>query len=134
MVSAPPGFRPSSYKKAKILKLNGNIDEDVTLLIEGAIINCFISSCPYEIQVGDTYDVELVINLADDLKIERVEPRKILIERMDHGYSYLLYGNLRNDIFLSFTALNAEGIHYDHPECNDQFIKLEVERIDVSFH
>ena len=134
MASAPAGFRHNNYKKAKILKLNDNIDEDVTLLIEGIVINCFISYCPYEIQVGDTYDVELMMNLADDLKVERVELRKILIERLGHGYSYLLYGNLHNDILLSFTALNAEGIHYDHPECNGQFIKLEVERIDVSFH
>lgn len=136
---ATPLTRPSvptanSYKKAHVLALNEHIEEDVTLLIEGTVINCFISCCPYEIEVGKTYNVALTINLSDDYGIERVEPSAVLAAKTDRGYSYLLYGKLDNENILTFTSLSDEDIHHDHPEYNEHFIKLEVERIDASFH
>ena len=121
------------HKKVKVIALNEHVDEDVTLLIEGTVINCFVSYCPYKIEVGKTYDVELTLNLSDDYEIERVEPRKILIEKANYGYCYFLYGELLNETFLTFTSLSDEDIHYEHPECNEHFIKLKVQRIDASF-
>ncbi|OPA99852.1 hypothetical protein BFW89_23380 [Pseudomonas synxantha] len=120
-------------KKARVIETSIHIEEDVILLIEGVIINCFVSYSPHEIEVGKTYDVELTMNLSDDYEIERVEPRTPLIEKTNPGYAYLLYGNLRDTQFHSFVSLNDEDIHYDHPECNERFIKLKVDRIDVSF-
>lgn len=121
------------HKKVKVIALNEHVDEDVTLLIEGTVINCFVSYCPYKIEVGKTYDVELTLNLSDDYEIERVQPREMLVEKTDRGYCYFLYGELHNEIFLTFTPLNDEDIHYEHPECNEHFIKLKVQRIDASF-
>ena len=123
----------NNHKKARVLALNEHVEEDVTLLIEGTVINCFISYCLNEIEVGKSYDVELTLNIPDDYQIQKVEPRKTLAEKAGRGYSYFLYGELRNDLFFTFTSLKVEGVHYDHPDCNDHFIKLEVERIDVAF-
>lgn len=135
---ATPMTKPSdpivnNHKKARILALSEHVEEDVTLLIDGTVIYCFISYCLNEIEVGKSYDVELVLNITDDYEIKKVEPRKTLAEKTGRGYSYFLYGELRNDIFSTFTLLNDEGVHYDHPDCNDHFIKLEIERIDVAF-
>ena len=123
-----------SLHKAQVVATNNHIEEDVTLLIEGTTVKCFISYCPYELEVGKTYDVELTLNLSDNYEIERTETIQTLAEHTNRGYSYILYGDLRNDILMTFTSINVEGIHYDHPECNDHFIKLKVERIDASFH
>lgn len=123
-----------SSHKAQVVATNNHIEEDVTLLIEGTTVKCFISYCPYELEVGKTYDVELTLNLSDNYEIERTETIQTLAEHTNRGYSYILYGDLRNDILMTFTSINFEGIHYDHPECNDHFIKLKVERIDASFH
>ncbi len=123
-----------SSHKAQVVATNNHIEEDVTLLIEGTTVKCFISYCPYELEVGKTYDVELTLNLSDNYEIERTETIQTLAEYTNRGYSYILYGDLRNDILMTFTSINVEGIHYDHPECNDHFIKLKVERIDASFH
>ena len=121
------------YKKGQVIALNEYVDEDVTLLVEGTVINCFVSYCPYEIEVGKTYDMELTLNLSDDYEIERVQERETLAEKIDRSYCYFLYGHLHNDIFLTFTPLSDEDIHYEHPECNEHFIKLKVQRIDASF-
>lgn len=123
-----------SSHKAQVVATNNHIEEDVTLLIEGTTVKCFISYCPYELEVGKTYDVELTLNLSDNYEIERTETIQTLAEHTNRGYSYILYGDLRNDILMTFTSIDVEGIHYDHPECNDHFIKLKVERIDASFH
>lgn len=123
-----------SLHKAQVVATNNHIEEDVTLLIEGTTVKCFISYCPYELEVGKTYDVELTLNLSDNYEIERTETIQTLAEHTNRGYSYILYGDLRNDMLMTFTSINVEGIHYAHPECNDHFIKLKVERIDASFH
>lgn len=44
------------------MALNAQFEEEVTLLIEDTIINCFVSYCPYETEIGNTYDVELTLN------------------------------------------------------------------------
>ena len=134
LLTKPSDPTRNNYKKARVVALNEHVEEDVTLLIDGALINCFIGYCPYDIEVGKTYDVELIINLSDAYEIERVEPNKLLAEKIDNGYSYFLYGKLFNEKFFTFTTLYDEDIHYDHPEYNEHFIKLKVERIDVSFH
>lgn len=133
-MTKPSDLTTNNYKQAQVVALNEHIEEDATLLIDGTLINCFISYCPYVIEVGKSYYVELTLNLSDDYEIGRVESRELLAEKIGKGYAYLLYGDLCDDNFLSFTLFNDEGIHYDHPECNDHFIKLKVERIDASFH
>ena len=132
-LTKPSDLTANNYKKARILALNENVEEDVTLLVEGTIVNCFISYCPYEIEVGNLYDVELTMNLADDYELELAEPSGVLAVKTDPGFTYLLYGELYDDKFLTFTSLNDEGIHYDHPDCNEHFVRLKVERIDASF-
>lgn len=108
----PSDLTKNKYKTAQVLGLNEHVEEDITLLIEGTVINCFISYCCYEVEIGKTYDVELTINLSDDYEIER---NGLLAEKIDTGYAYLLYSELHNDKFLTFTSLYDEGIHYDHP-------------------
>jgi hypothetical protein len=109
------------------------MEEDVTLLIDGTTINCFTSYSPKKIKIGQTYDVEITLNISENYEIQKVAPQKQLIESTDRTYAYFFYGELRNDSFYTFTLLNDEGVHYDHPDCNDHFIKLEVERVDVAF-
>ena len=133
-LTKPSDLTTNTYKKAKVVALIEHIEEDVTLIIDGTTINCFASYCPYELEVGKTYDVELTLNLSENYEIERTGETNTLIKHTNRGYSYVLYGDLHNEILMSFTSLNVEGVHYDHPECNDHFIKLKVERIDACFH
>ena len=90
-----------SSHKAQVVATNNHIEEDVTLLIEGTTVKCFISYCPYELEVGKTYDVELTLNLSDNYEIERAETIQTLAEHTNRGYSYILYGDLRNDILMT---------------------------------
>lgn len=123
----------TNVKSAKVLHISATNEEHVTLLIDGHTVECFTNSCLYEIEIGSTYEIELTIYLFDSYKIERTPPTDVFLEKTAKGYGYFLYGVLRNDVFSSFTDLHDEDIHYDYPELNDHFIKLEVHRIDANF-
>lgn len=43
------------YKTALVIALNADMEEDVMLLIDEVLINCFITYCPYEIEIGKGY-------------------------------------------------------------------------------
>jgi len=123
----------SNIKTAKLLYLNDANEEDATLLIDGHLVECFINSCPYDIEIGKTYEVELTVNLSESYTIEKTTRNSALIEKIPKGYVYFLYGILKDDSFETFTTLHDEDIHYDHPDLNNQHIKLEADRINVNF-
>ncbi|MDI2594767.1 hypothetical protein POF45_25545 [Pseudomonas sp. 681] len=123
----------NNIKTAKLLHISEENEEHATLLIEGYTIECFINSCPHAIKAGESYSVELTMNLPDSYHVSTSPAVAVLAEKKARGYSYFLYGTLIGDIFKSFTDLYDEDIHYDHPELNGAFIQLEVDRIDVNF-
>jgi hypothetical protein len=123
----------SSTILAKLLKTNENNEEDATLLINGLSIECLINSCPYAIEIGKTYPVELTLFLSDTYMISRAKKTDPPVKKSSKGYTYFLCGTLKNSVFESFTNFDDQDIHYDHPELNDQYVKLEVDRIDVNF-
>lgn len=123
----------NDIKTVKVLHLSDTNEEDITLLIDGHTVECFINSCPNKIEIGKSYQVELTLNLPDSYQIEKATHDTPLIAKTTKGYAYLLCGTLKNDIFESFTDFQDEDIHYDHPELNDQLIRLQVDRIDVNF-
>lgn len=123
----------NNIKKAQVLTIGELIEEEVTLLIDKTAVTCFVNYCPYEIQIGHLYNIEITLNLADDYQAEKILPTEWLAERVGNGFSYMLYGTLIDGTFHTFTLLNDEGILYEHPALNDSFIKLSVERIDAAF-
>ena len=129
----PSNLTTNNFKKATVLAVNEQVEEEVTLLIEGTVVTCFASYCPYEIEVGKTYDVELTLNLAEHYEAKKTCSNDIFAVQINNGFSYILYGDLRDDTFQTFTSLKVEDIHHDHPDLNNSFIKLSIERIDVAF-
>jgi hypothetical protein len=85
--------------------------------------------------MGETYEVEfdLVLSDNDAFVAAAEEPITTLIEMKDGGFSCALYGYLDGDVFRSFIDFSDREIHYDHPHMNGRFVKIQVDRIDVSF-
>ncbi|MBN2992491.1 hypothetical protein JWR97_15415 [Pseudomonas cedrina subsp. fulgida] len=132
-LTKPSDLTANNIKKAQVLATSELIEEEITLLIDKTVLTCFVNHCPYEIKTGDFYNVELTLNLADDYQTEKILPTDLLVERMGNSFSYMLYGTLVDGAFHTFTLLNDEGILYEHPNLNNSFIKLSVERIDAAF-
>lgn len=123
----------TNTKTALFLERDPINEEHVTLLIEGHVVECFVNSCPYSIEIGKSYSIDLSMYLSEACFVDRAFWRDSMIEKTGPGYGYFLYGTLNNEKFLSFTLLHDEDLHYEHPHLNDSFIKIEVQRLDVNF-
>ncbi|UVL42696.1 hypothetical protein LOY55_11605 [Pseudomonas sp. B21-040] len=120
--------------EAMVLAIGRVVEEEVLLLVKGLEVKCFASYCPSKIEVGETYQVEFELVLPDnDVVAAAEEPLPTLIEMIGNGFSCALYGYLDGSVFRSFVDFSDQDIHYDHPHLNGQFVKIQVDRIDVSF-
>lgn len=117
-----------------VLAVSLVVEEEVLLLVNGVEVKCFASCCSEKIQVGGSYEAEFEIVLPNDDFITVAEKRPdSLIEVIGDGFSCFLYGYLDGSVFRSFVDFMDQEIHCDNPEFNEQFVKVRVDRIDVSF-
>jgi hypothetical protein len=117
-----------------VLEVCPVVEDEVLLRVKGLEVKCFASYCPSKIEVGEAYEVEFDLVLSDnDVVAAAEEPITTLIEMEDDGFSCSLYGYLDGGVFRSFVDFSDQDIHYDHPHLNGQFVKIQVDRIDVSF-
>ncbi|TWD46467.1 hypothetical protein [Pseudomonas sp. SJZ131] len=124
----------NSKYAAVVLAVDPIVEEEVLLLVNGMKVKCFASYCPEKVEVGESYDVELDIVLADDNLIVAAEKRADrFVEIIGGGFPCFLYGYLDGSVFRSFVDFMGQEIHYDYPEFNEQFVKIRVDRINVYF-
>ncbi|RON58914.1 hypothetical protein [Pseudomonas frederiksbergensis] len=117
-----------------VLAVSLIVEEEVVLLVNGVEVKCFTSCCPEKIQVGRSYEAAFEIALPNDDFITVAEKRPdSLIEVIGDGFSCFLYGYLDGSVFRSFVDFMDQEIHYDYPALNEEFVKVRVDRIDVSF-
>ena len=120
--------------KVVVLAVGQIVEEEVLLLVNGLEIKCFASYCPSKIVVGETYEVEFELVLSDtDVVAATEEPLTTLIEMIGSGFSCAIYGYLDGSMIRSFVDFPDQDIHYDYPHLNERYVKINVDRIDVSF-
>ncbi|UZE23109.1 hypothetical protein LOY67_24390 [Pseudomonas sp. B21-056] len=123
----------NNLKQVKVLAIDELIEESVTLLICGESVECFANYCPNLIQVGEMHTVELSIDYSETYQVRENPKTNVCIEKANEGFSYFFYGFLNGEVFETFTDLPDEGIHFDYPELNGKFVKIKVDRVNVSF-
>ena len=120
--------------EAVVLAIGPVVEEEVLLLVKGLKVKYFASYCPSRIEMGETCEVEFDLVLADtDVVAAAEESITTLIEMKDDGFLCALYGYLDGSVFRSFVDFSDQDIHYDYPHPNGRFVKVKVDRIDVSF-
>jgi hypothetical protein len=117
----------------QIIEIDPIIEELIVLSVQGVIIRCFAGYCPSVIEEGKNYEVEFEMILPDELNIIKVEQEEARIEMLDDGFSCDIYGYMDGDFFRSLIEFSDQGIHFEYPHLNEQFVKITAERIDVSF-
>ncbi|CDL86438.1 hypothetical protein [Xenorhabdus cabanillasii] len=118
---------------AKIVSLNENIEEEVTLSFGEYEICCFINDFPASLQVGDTHLVELGFMFLDDVRIEPSKNKNMSLKQQGNTFSYEINGYLVEDkIFLSNLVFQDELL-YEYSYLENEYIKVYPDRITVSF-
>ncbi|EJM02294.1 MULTISPECIES: hypothetical protein [unclassified Pseudomonas] len=117
----------------QIIEIDPIIEELIVLSVQSVSIRCFAGYCPSVIEEGRNYEAEFEMVLPDELIIIKAEHEEPRIEMLDDGFSCDIYGYIDGDSFRSVIEFADQGIHFEYPHLNGQFVKITAERIDVSF-
>jgi hypothetical protein len=119
--------------EALVTEIDEVVEEAVVLLVGDLTVRCFASYSPLEIKVGQRYEVEFEMVLPDGDCVSEAPGADIGVEMVGRGFSCIISGYLDGDIFRSFVDFTDQGVHYEYPQFNERYVKIVVDRIDVSF-
>ena len=119
---------------AKVIKLDQSIEEEVLLDIDGILITCFICLCPYKLEEGKMYPVELSFVFLDDEIFKEIDDEKYGLRKIDDGFKYKLTGKVENHALDVGHGIRIEDEMFDeYTYLDGRFIELLVDRISVEF-
>ncbi|GLR04989.1 hypothetical protein [Vibrio hyugaensis] len=116
---------------AKVLGLNPDIEEEVTLEVNGVELTCFAGMCPYELNIGQEYPV--TFEMLDFELTEQESTEETSMTRVDSTYAYKLLGRLNGNTIDAGLKICDDFLESDYAYLDGQFICLCVERLDVEF-
>lgn len=120
---------------ANVISENPNIEEELTIEINGVKILCFVEEYQCPIKIGESYLVDLDIVIFDELELEKstVETRKML--QVDNSFAYWIIGifNPSQESIDSGLQLSLHDEDFsDFWYLENQYVKLKVDRINLS--
>lgn len=119
--------------KAKLLAMNDMDEYEVILEINGIRLMCFAVVCPYAIEIGKFYPIELSLNINDDFEPKELTKEAFSLKKVGRGYEYVLRGKLtRNKLNVGAFSIQDDFLN-QFPTLEGKFIELEVNGIWVTF-
>ena len=108
-----------------------DIEEEVTLEVNGIELTCFAGMCPYELNIGQEYPV--TFEMLDFELTEQESAEETSTTRVDSTYAYKLLGRLNGGTIDAGLKICDDFLESDYAYLDGQFICLCVERLDVEF-
>ncbi|WP_176343427.1 hypothetical protein [Priestia aryabhattai] len=119
---------------AKIKNLNENLEQEVTLDINGVVFTAFIHICPYEIKEGQRYPVSIGFTMIHDLRVRLNANRLKELERVGEAYMYVIRGIVREGfIDAGLHIIDEDGYLDNYPEVMGKYAEMKVDRLGVEF-
>ncbi|WP_416150204.1 hypothetical protein ACM26V_04225 [Salipaludibacillus sp. HK11] len=119
---------------ALVKRLDPQIEEEVTIEIDGIEFTGFAFICPYKIEVGKSYSVLIGFTILDELMIREIQGEKKEIERIGLGYEYYIRGLLHEDTIDVGIVFTDEDEYFSaYPKLMDKHVEIKVDRISIEF-
>ncbi|MFT7723420.1 MAG: hypothetical protein QM788_11390 [Roseateles sp.] len=121
--------------QAQVIKLNDDIEEEVALQINGVRLNCFASVCPYPIEEGKSYSVQLELVMLDDYEVmESPDDAAPAFVETGKGFAYLVQGKLNGRYFeAGGLVFEDEVLQTEFGYLDGKMVTVKADRIDVEF-
>lgn len=116
--------------KALLKKISDNVEEEVTLQVNGIDITCFAGICPYPLVLGQTYTVQFYF---DDFELTPTTHMPASIERIGETYEYKIRGILQGDTLKSLIDISDDYFQTEYSYLSDQPVDVIVDRLSVEF-
>ncbi|WP_244142249.1 hypothetical protein [Pseudomonas gozinkensis] len=119
--------------KVLVVGIDQFVEDAILLVIEGVEVRCFAINSPSKIEVGKIYEAEFEMVLPDEDAVSATQCEKMQIKMLGSGFPCEVFGYLDGEVFRSLVDFMDQDIHYEYPHLNGQFVKINADRIDVSF-
>ena len=119
---------------AKVRALNPDIEEEITLDVNGLIVIGFASNRP-ALVVGDSRKVQLKLFTASDYGLTPASSDSVSsIERVGTGFAYRIVGTLVDQgVSIGAVILQDESLSTDFAYLMGEKVSLAADRIGVRF-
>ncbi|WP_214824122.1 hypothetical protein [Exiguobacterium algae] len=121
---------------AKIIEFSPLIEEEAVLEINGRRLVVFINHCPFKINQGGQYQVEINLAILDDFVISKNDSDTKGIEQIGDSFSYYIIGTLNIDNGTIDTGILFEidgEFLFDYGYLHNQNVRIRVDRLSVNF-
>jgi len=115
-----------------VVKINNNIEEEITLEVNGIEVICFANVCPYDIEVGEKYPVMFSSMTFDDYNVKELHEEIKSLKKTDNAYSYVVKGKLEGEMVLSVIDIVDDGL-LDYKYLDGSYVEFKIDRLDVEF-
>lgn len=121
--------------QAQVLHLDEDVEEEVVLQVGGIELTCFAGVCPYAIEEGLFYPVELRPVVFDDYVVTELADNPALsIVRVGNGFAYVVTGKLSGGCLESGGLIfEDEVLQRDFGHLDGKMVAMKVDRIDAEF-
>lgn len=118
---------------ALIKATDSNIEEEITIEINGVELTGFVDSFPYGINIGGYYPVEIGITVLDDLELKEIDQPVKEIEQIGEGFGYFIRGELDGDRLNSAIIFKDDEWFQEYSYLAGKYVEIMVDRISIEF-
>ncbi|MGG4610714.1 hypothetical protein [Providencia sp. Me31A] len=116
---------------AKVISLNPNIEEEVTISLGEIVLTCFICDLNNPIKLDSIYLVDLEFEIFDEIRAELATDT--LPKQVGKSFSYELSGYLIENKFIISNVIFQDDLLYEASFYENKYVKIYVDRINISF-
>ncbi|MCS3809798.1 hypothetical protein [Xanthomonas sp. 4461] len=121
-------------KQVTIIGMSENIEEELTVSIDGQQLTCFASYLPYAIEVGKTYEAEVIAMVFEDYFVEKSGEAIPSIKSCGDDYSYIVTGTLRGScVDCGELVFCDDALIEDFGFLDGNIVNWRIDRLDLSF-
>ena len=114
--------------------IDQDVEEEITLVVCGQKLICFASFVPYRLEVGKSYQAELLPMVFNEYLVQEMPHEESSIERDGLGYAYNAIGELRNGCLTCGKLIFCDEVLLsDYGYLDEKMVSWRIDRLDVAF-
>lgn len=118
---------------ATVKNLDPNIEEEVTIVVEGIEILGFAIICPYQIYEGNQYPVSIGLTVLDEFDVKEISSNVKEIIRISDGFATIIRGVLEEEGFVDAGIRIQDDLLKEYAYLAGKYVEFRVDRVSIEF-
>gem|GEM_PF-3370968 len=123
---------------ALVKELNLHVEEEVTVVIEGVVLVCFVREWLNNVEVGKSYSVTIEGRILNDIYMVENEDASIGFKQIGNSFSYIIswrfdLATRSIDAGITICFDEDEVDFHDYAYLDGKNVSVKVDRLEISF-